>query len=100
MPEVSMTFNRFRKVISAIGLVLLCTLSAACQGIEKNTTNHLTRVQAYYEKGKYDSALIEFKNAAQTDPESAEAYYKSGHGGTQTKEYQGRFSKLYTGRKT
>ena len=43
---------------------------------EEKKAKHQERGMAYFEEGKYQEALIEFKNVVQLDPKDAKAYHQ------------------------
>jgi len=49
-----------------------------CSSDEEKKVSHLKKGRAYFDKGEYKSALLEFKNAVQIDPEYIEAYINLG----------------------
>lgn len=57
--------------ICAIGLTNCTQLSA-----EEKKAKHQERGRAYFDEGKYQEALIEFKNVVQLDPKNAKAYHQ------------------------
>ena len=57
----------------SFGLLVSCSRSP-----EAALQRHLTRAQQYYEEDKYAEAVIEYRNAIKTDPNSAVAHYGLG----------------------
>ena len=54
--------------------VLLAFIVAGCTSDDDKKLGHLEKGQAYFEKGEYQSAVLEFKNAVQIDPQYVAAY--------------------------
>jgi len=59
------------KWIHCIGLtiVLMLTMVWGCSSDEEKKLAHFEKGNAYFEKGGYKSAELDFKNAVQIDPE-------------------------------
>src|SRR3972149_10105874 len=57
--------------------ILLITL-AACSSPEEKKAKHMERGLKYYNEGKYNEAIIEYKNAVQITPKDAEGHYRLG----------------------
>ena len=57
----------------SFGLLVSCSRSP-----EATLQRHLNRAQQYYEEDKYPEAVIEYRNAIKTDPNSAVAHYGLG----------------------
>ena len=60
-------------------VVLMFALSlAGCDAVspEAKKVKHRDRGMAYYDKGQYQEALIEFKNVVQIDPKDADGHYR------------------------
>lgn len=53
-------------------LAMLVALSFGCQSEEERLAEHLARAEAYVAEDKSTEALLEFKNALQIDPKSAD----------------------------
>ena len=50
-------------------ILLLCTtMFAGCATDEEKKLSHFKKGQAYFEKGEYKAALLEYKNAVKIDP--------------------------------
>ncbi len=62
------------RVICAL-LIIVCF---GCDGSspEAKKAKHRERATSYVEKGQYQEAIIEYRNAAQTDPKDADAHYQ------------------------
>ncbi|MDP2644559.1 MAG: tetratricopeptide repeat protein [Desulfobacterales bacterium] len=54
--------------------VLICGILLSCASDEEEKARHIKDGKAYFEKGAYNKALIEFKNAAQIDPGNESAH--------------------------
>jgi tetratricopeptide (TPR) repeat protein len=70
MPARSLTFT-----------TLICVLLLACLGCdlsspEAKKTKHRERAAAYFEKGQYQEAIIEYRNVTQADPSDGDAHYR------------------------
>ena len=60
-------------------IIVLCILIiAACASPEQKKTKYFESGKAYYDRGEFDKAVIEFKNAIQIDPKFADAHYMLG----------------------
>ena len=53
-------------------------LMYGCSSDEEKKVAHYEKGVSYFNKGEYKSAELEFKNAAQIDPEYIDAYAKLG----------------------
>jgi len=69
---------KLRTVLQTLLVVFITIMMFACESPEEKKMNAFNRGEAFYEKGKYAEAKLEFKNAIQVDPEFTEAYYKLG----------------------
>lgn len=69
----SLNRNPFASVSLACG-VLLAALLAGCASDADRIAGFMESGDAYVEQGKYDEAVIEFKNVLQIDPEHAGAH--------------------------
>jgi tetratricopeptide (TPR) repeat protein len=58
--------------------ILLTLIMGGCDWLspESKKAKHLEQGKAYFEKGQYSEAVIEFKNVVQLDPKDAEAHYR------------------------
>jgi len=68
-----------RALISTTFISILLTLiMSGCDWLspESKKAKHLEQAKAYFEKGQYREAVIEFKNVVQLDPKDAEAHYR------------------------
>src|SRR5436309_15095799 len=67
-----------RVIASTIGLLALVLAIGGCGQLSPETkkAKPLERGQAYFEKGQYQEALIEFKNVVQIDPKDADGHYR------------------------
>src|ERR1700746_2192644 len=60
-----------------VSLLIAASLLTACsRDPEVRKRKFLDRGSAYFEKGKYREANIEFENAIQVDPKFADAHYR------------------------
>ena len=67
---------RHRNTAVLIGLLLILpALQSACTSKEEAAQRYLQEGKALLEQGKTDQARIQFKNAAQSNPKLADAYY-------------------------
>ena len=68
------------KKLHYLGLVavLMFTIVWGCSSDEEKKLAHVEKGNAYFEKGEYKSAELEFKNAVQIDPEYVAAHVKLG----------------------
>jgi len=64
-----------KKTIITLLLMTICA-STVCAGLFDKAT--LTRANRYYEEGKYDEAMIEYRRLRDTNPDNALAYYGMG----------------------
>jgi len=53
-----------------------CALPLACRSSEQKYASHLDRGLGFENQGKYEEALLEYRNALQIQPSSAEANYR------------------------
>src|SRR5689334_7615643 len=69
---------RHRPVITVVSLTLAIVAGFGCEGSSPQTkvAKHKERASNYFASGQYSEALIEYKNAAQIDPNDAEAQYR------------------------
>jgi len=67
-----------KKIALTFLTAFIAIMMLACESPEEKKMNAFNRGEAFYEKGKYAEAKLEFKNAIQVDPEFTEAYYKLG----------------------
>src|SRR5262249_10072604 len=67
---------RFIKTLVVITLV--SGLFSCSRDPRVRAQHFLESGKQYADKGQYDAALIQFRRAAKTDPQSAEAYYQLG----------------------
>ena len=67
-----------RVIASTIGVLALVLAIGGCGQLspEAKKAKHLERGQAYFEKGQFQEALIEFKNVVQIDPKDANGHYR------------------------
>ena len=70
-----MTLKRTKSLF--VGVLLLSALSA-CGGAKYRYQNHLAHGKAFLTTGQLDKAGVEFRNALQIQPKSAEALYCQG----------------------
>jgi len=59
-------------------LAILPVLLAACGGAQSRFADHMKRGDAYYAKGEYTQASLEFRNAMQIDPKNSVARVAAG----------------------
>jgi len=72
-------------------LILFSTLWG-CASDEQKKASYLDKGKAYYEKGDYRSAILEFKNAVQIDPKYSDAHYMIGLTELKLKNFQEAFN--------
>ena len=59
------------------GLLIAAALIAGCtRDPQIRKKEYLDKGLSYFEKGKYEEAVIEYQNAIQIDPKFAEAHYE------------------------
>jgi tetratricopeptide (TPR) repeat protein len=63
----------FRKKI-----VVSALLAMALIGCNRSPASYVAKGNQYFAQGKYDDALLQYRNAIQKDPRSADAYYRIG----------------------
>ena len=56
--------------------VALSVLSCGSSTPEAKKAQHRERAGAYYDKGQYQEAIIEYRNVVQLDPQDADTHYK------------------------
>lgn len=66
------------KTVSRFFIMILSLMVFSCGSMEDKKTKYFEKGNAFYEKGDYVKARMEFKNAIQIDPRYAEAYYMLG----------------------
>ena len=59
-------------------LIILITTLISCSSPEQKKAKHMERGKQYYNNGKYNEAIIEFKNVIQLVPKDAEGHYRLG----------------------
>lgn len=64
--------------LQVVACVVMALSSLSCNGVtpEAKKAGHRERAIAYFEKGQYQEATIEYRNVAQLDPRDAEAHYR------------------------
>jgi len=65
---------RFTWVLFLVGIMLSC----GCQGKTEKIQKLSASGKAYFDEGKFQEAVIQYKNVVQQDPESSEGYYQLG----------------------
>src|SRR3990170_6272826 len=68
-------------VMSKVRIILICILMitvTACSSPEEKKVKHMDRGLKYYNEGKYNEAIIEYKNAVQIAPKDSEGHYRLG----------------------
>src|SRR5712691_1958777 len=67
-----------RHMITAavVSLTLVLAFGGCSQSPEAKKAKHHERGQAYFEKGQFQEAVIEFKNVVQLDPKDSEGHYR------------------------
>ena len=63
---------------STLVLIILITTLISCSTPEQKRAKHMERGIGYYNNGKYNEAIIEFKNVIQVVPKDAEGHYRLG----------------------
>lgn len=64
-----------KALLLAISLCIAGTALTGCGGKEERQAKYLQKAQEYFDKGQYEKAKIEVKNALQIDQNSGEARY-------------------------
>lgn len=62
-----------RTVLVCVCLVWISLLAVSCS---RSATGYIQAGQKYFDAGKYDDAIINYRKALQKDPKSGEAYYR------------------------
>ena len=72
-----MAMNRYW-LISAVVLQLVLVTAVGCtqESAETKAIHHRERAIAYFDKGEYREALLEFKNVVQIAPNDPDAHYR------------------------
>ena len=79
------------KVIFAVFLIITLALFG-CASDEEKKVDHFNKGLAYFEKGEFKNARLEFKNAIQIDPKYVDAYEKLGETNLKIGDARGAFS--------
>ena len=76
--RVHMRHKTFMMIFCCVVLPFLLVSLGNCTQLsaEEKKAKHQERGKAYFEEGKYQEALIEFKNVVQLDPKDAKAYHQ------------------------
>src|SRR5438552_1025225 len=61
-----------------VTVLLAASLITACGGADARRMSHMNRGQEYFDKGNFEKARVEFRNALQIMPNDAEARYRAG----------------------
>jgi len=83
-----------RKPGVMLTICLIALLAAGCGGPDQKKMKFYNKGKALYEKGDYVKAKLEFKNAAQIDPNFADAYYMLGLTALRTGDLNGAYGSL------
>ena len=67
---------KFGKVLLIFAVMALAVLAGCSRDPQVRKKAYLDKGVAYFEKGKYDAAIIEYQNAIQIDPNFAAAHYE------------------------
>jgi tetratricopeptide (TPR) repeat protein len=70
-----------------VSLLLFLFLWAGCAGKEEKLAAHFERGVAYFDKGEYRSAVIEFRNTIQINPEYTAAHLRLGEAYIRLEKY-------------
>ena len=62
--------------LAAAAVLALCFVMLSCRSAEQKFTGHLERGEQYEQGGKHEEALLEYRNALQLQPSSAEANFR------------------------
>lgn len=74
-----MSIRDYWQLPAAVLATLVCAGSlAACSGAAEREQRHMARGMEYYSAENYEKARVEFRNALQISPNSAEARYQNG----------------------
>jgi len=57
-------------------VVFAVLLAIAMTGCVRSAASYVTKGNKYFDQGKYDDALLQYRNAINKDPRYAEAYYR------------------------
>src|SRR5918996_2146061 len=73
-----MAIHIMRVIHITVTFVLLGFPLLGCSKLspEANKEEHRKRAIAYFERGQYQEAVIEFKNVTQVDPKDADGHYR------------------------
>lgn len=69
---------RIHRLFGAFALLALCLSLAACEKPEEKAARYLERGNSFFEKGAYEKARVEYKNAARLKPADADLRYRLG----------------------
>src|SRR3989304_8497399 len=67
--------------MSKFRIIVICILMitvTACGSPEQKRAKHMERGLKYFNDGKYNEAIIEYKNAVQISPKDSEGHYRLG----------------------
>ena len=70
------TWNHSLRCILVV--CLLCWMPGCAKDPAKLKTEALARAERLVERGEYDGAILEYKNALKADPNAANVYYQLG----------------------
>src|ERR671911_1718555 len=59
-----------------VAVLLALTVAGCAKSPSEIKAKHMERGDKYFQEGKYNEALIEYKNVLQVDPEDAAGHYK------------------------
>ncbi len=62
--------------VIAVSLTLILAFGGCSQSPEAKKAKHMERGNTYFDQGKFNEAVIEYKNVIQTDPKDPVAHYK------------------------
>ena len=72
-----MAMNRYWLIPAVVlQVVLIAAVGCTQESAETKATHHRERAIAYFDKGEYREALLEFKNVVQIAPNDSDAHYR------------------------
>src|SRR5262245_10514634 len=87
-------------VLRVFILIFLGMVYGCGQDPQVKKATHMQKGAAYLAEGKYAEAILEFKNAAATDPHDAQVYYQLGRASLKKGEFEGLREAFHAFKKT